>query len=91
VRCAVQQGKFAEMNSRLTRVEMLSRETLGAIALELGVDTTGWHSNTQTAEKVDADKREGESIFVRGALTFIINGKMHTCMRSFDEFRKMIE
>jgi protein-disulfide isomerase len=88
---ARQQGKFAEMNSRLAHVDMLSRETLGTIALELGVDTTGWRSNTQTAEKVNADKQEGERIFVRGTPTFIINGKVHTGMRSFDEFRKMIE
>ncbi|MDR1761547.1 MAG: DsbA family protein [Bacteroidales bacterium] len=88
---ARQQGKFLEMHNELVRTDNLSKENLIRIANELNVDTTNWRSNSQSVEKINTDKSVGESIFVRGTPTFIINGKMYTGMRTFEEFKEISE
>ena len=86
---ARQQGKFMDMHNKLVRTDYLSEENLIQLARELDIDATGWRSNSQSVEKIEFDKTTGEDINVRGTPTFIINDKMYTGNRNFDEFKEI--
>lgn len=87
---ANQQGMFLEMHEKLLRTDNLSCEYLVMLANDMNVDTIGWRTSLQSIEKINADKRAGESIHVRGTPTFIINGKMYTGIRNSNEFEELI-
>ena len=49
-----------------------------------------WRSNAKEIEKIDLDVSASEKIHVNGTPTFIINGKMYTGIRNFEEFKEIL-
>ena len=88
---ARQQGKFYEMNDRLMKTDLLIYENLVLLAQELHIDTAAWLDNPASIERIQADKSAGERIRLRGTPAFIINGKMYTGMRNFEEFKELTD
>ncbi|MEW1630942.1 thioredoxin domain-containing protein [Streptomyces sp. NPDC089173] len=101
VEAAAQQGKFEEMYGKLFATQAQwgeadeSKEPLfRTYAEELGLDLkkfTAALNDPATAERIEADQRDGLGLGVQGTPTFFVDGLRIPNPGSYEEFRALIE
>ncbi|MFE2293010.1 DsbA family protein [Streptomyces sp. NPDC059452] len=101
VEAAAGQGKFEEMYGKLFDTQAQwgeateSKETLfREYAEELGLDMAAFTkalNDPKTAERVEADQRDGLGLGVQGTPTFFVDGLRIATPASYEEFRRLIE
>lgn len=101
VEAAAQQGKFEEMYGKLFTTQAQwaeadeSKEPLfRTYAEELGLDMkkfTAALNDPATAERIEADQRDGLGLGVQGTPTFFVDGLRVPNPGSYEEFRALIE
>lgn len=101
VEAAARQGKFEEMYGKLFTTQAQwgeadeSKEALfRTYAEELGLDMekfTAALNDPATAERIEADQRDGLGLGVQGTPTFFVDGLRIPNPGSYEEFRALIE
>lgn len=92
--CANQQGKFWEYHNILFNSGDLSEKALTKYASDLGLKTDEFKAclgSDASAEVVRKDLQQGTQADVQGTPTFFVNGKIVRGLKSFDDFRKVID
>jgi len=92
--CARDQGKFWEYHDKLfENMQNLKVKDLKRYAQKMLLDTTKFNECLDSgikSTKIESDFAEGIKYQIRGTPTFIINEKMVTGGRSFEEFKQII-
>ncbi|MFC8658987.1 DsbA family protein [Streptomyces parvus] len=98
---AARQGKFEEMYSKLFTTQkewgeaQESKESVfRGYAKQLGLDMRKFDTDLAapaTAERVEADQRDGLGLGVQGTPTFVVGGTKIQNPASYDEFKKLID
>ncbi|GAB3693119.1 thioredoxin domain-containing protein [Saccharopolyspora sp. ID03-671] len=101
VEAAGQQGKLEEMYRKMYETQAQwgdqqvdHRATFVGFARELGLDVATFEAALDaptTAERVQADFREGINIGVEGTPTFFVNGRHLSAMPTYETLRAAIE
>ena len=92
---AGKQGKFWEMHDKLFEDQKArSDEQYEKMAGEIGVDVAKWkkdYADPALKEQIETDKKICSQMDVRGAPGFIINGRLLSGARPFDQFKAVID
>ncbi len=92
---AEKQGKFWEMHDLLfANQQALKRDDLTRYAETLGLDTERFRADLeseQLAQRIAADKAEGEARGVSGTPAFSVNGRMYSGTKTTEELRKLVQ
>lgn len=88
--CAADQGNFWEYHDKLfENQETLYVPMLKDYAKQTGLNTTQFNACLDSgamSNRVEQDKKEGESLGVRGTPTFFVNGKLISGAQPFSVF-----
>jgi protein-disulfide isomerase len=90
---ASNQGKFWEMHDLLfANRDHLEGADIDGYAKDIGLDMAKFHTDMQaqaTTDRIDGDKKLGESLGVQGTPTIFINGREYDLHQDMDEWIKM--
>jgi protein-disulfide isomerase len=93
--CAMDQGKFWEMEERLfTNQQSIGAEQLPEHAKAIGLDAAKWQSCMDARKfkaHVEADQEDAAKVQATGTPAFYINGRKLSGAQPFDAFKKLID
>ena len=92
---ADKQGKFWEMHDKLfANQKARSDEDLKGFAKEIGLDVDQWEKDFRdpaTEQRIKDDMKACSSLGVRGAPGFLINGRLLSGARPYQQFKSVLD
>jgi protein-disulfide isomerase len=93
--CAMDQGKFWEMEERLfTNQQSIGADQLPEHAKAIGLDVAKWQSCMDARKfkaHIEADQDDAAKVQATGTPAFYINGRKLSGAQPFDAFKKLID